>query len=747
MESAAIVAEPSFATSNKATTLETASTTESAASNLSTQKVDVHGRAIAREKSGVSMPVGDCSEKIELSSKVDSVQTKKDAERNKTTSSSLVSSPERKDDGGNDRVTVDKKPNKPLVPESRSSCSNDNALQTSSKSDEILVASPASTTAAKKKKVTQRINRIEMRRSINQTNSRAVETETIPSANPTTASANASNNVESLPNYRSAAVGYTEDSTLSLDEEELQRQRSLLTEKYNPFITCSDTSLGDARRRLQIALDQTRQLRAAFTERIYGKYRICLQPPSQTKDIIKAINDDPKGMQLTLQQEIKRIKDEKHAEKRESHNSNNEGTVAPAVSTAASLTSRSPSLASDPTVTVEDHNNNTAASSNAENAEQLLYVSSGLSLIVLPEDDVSNIDMSMYRDRGPIRLTTGTRVQGISAAAATTGKAILERARLGKIARAEREKLSLKQVDRAHNFFDSNHYSKSTVSNRSSTAIVTNATTKAAKQPPMKPSTPTATNSPLLPSLKVHDAKVKITAPRSLATTTPKPTEGRKAGIVKRKSASKSSSKSLTGQTVANAKILRARVQATMSLNTLLNLNPIHEELRTDAKYSAATLAMMERGVGNYLGPTTQYHKNTPHRFKHPFPDSLGGRRRPVSTSGAIGNASPKQAASTESQGDPSQAPYLQLKLPPIPSVKDRRLHKKIKVMSTQKAATSRATSSIRKILDQFTSTNKTVNVTSEYCSKDTPENSSSLLGRPRKQRRISEIEFVRGLY
>ena len=55
---------------------------------------------------------------------------------------------------------------------------------------------------------------------------------------------------------------------------------------------------------------------------------------------------------------------------------------------------------------------------NAENAEQLMFISAGLSLIILPEQDVSGINMSAYSDRAPINPETGQRVRSISAAAA-----------------------------------------------------------------------------------------------------------------------------------------------------------------------------------------------------------------------------------------------------------------------------------------------------------------------------------------
>jgi hypothetical protein len=472
---------------------------------------------------------------------------------------------------------------------------------------------------------------------------------------------------------------------------------------------------------LQIALDQTRQLRAAFTERVYGKYRVCLQPPPQTQDIIKTLKDDPSGMHRKLVLELKRITDEKNAEKRESQKINSEIVSQPpksALSTPADVPAGSNTTTAASIGAPSGSNNNTPAStttSNADSAEQNLYVTSGLSLIVLPEDDISEIDMSMYRDRAPINPKTSQRVRGISAAAATSGKLMLERARQGKVARADREKqLPQKVGHQPHNFFDSNYYSRSSQFTSVGTAV-----TSISKQSPSSmarnpPSTTQKTKPKTIPSRSRGSQKAG---------------EGRKTAVAKRTVTPKATVKVPAGQTAAGAKAIRARVQTPMTVQTLLNLNPIHEELRTDSKYSAATLAMMERGVGTFQGPTTQYHKNTPHRFKHPFPDSLGGRRRPITSAGGV--------------ADSSNAANLQLTLPPIPSVKECRRHKNISVLPRIEAGTTRAMLSIRKILDQFTpSANKAAVAIESIVTQENP-----LLGRPKKHRKISEIGFVRGLY
>jgi len=672
----------------------------------------------------------------------------------KGTSTLLSKSPtpvivaEEKNDRGNDRVTVDKKPNEPLIPESRSTSNIRKPGNTRVDNRVVATLNPMMASTIKKKNAepstAASITRQQPLAAPPSSSSNPVSAKRTLATNPSSSSASNRNQVTSAPNSD------MDESMISVGDEKVQRQRDPLTKKYNPYISHSDTSLGDARRRLQIALDQTRQLRAAFTERVYGKYRVCLQPPPQTKDIIKILKEDPSGMHRKLELELKRITDEKNAEKRESQKINSSEVVAappaPTSSTSANVPtgSNTTTTATNNTTTASNINTNTTATaiasntntnttvttsigapsnnnnatasavSNADNSEQYLYVTSGLSLIVLPEDDVSKIDMSMYRDRAPINPKTRQRVRGISAAAATSGKAMLERARQGKIARADREKrLQQKVGHQAHNFFDSNYYSRSSQFN-----IIGASVTTAAKQSPKS----IARN----PPSTTQKTKPKVLSSRSRGS---QKTEGRKTAGAKRAVAPKTSTKVPAGHTAAGAKAIRARVQTPMTVQTLLNLNPIHEELRTDTKYSAATLAMMERGVGTFQGPTTQYHKNTPHRFKHPFPDSLGGRRRPVTSAGGV--------------VDSSNATNFQLTLPSIPSVKECRRHKKITVLSRTEAGTTRATLSIRKILDQFTpSANKAAVAIESIVTQENP-----LLGRPKKHRKISEIGFVRGLY
>jgi len=422
------------------------------------------------------------SSKVEVKEK-STTQAKTQVKDNIMKPLSPITLVEAGNDDGNDRVTVDRKPNKPLIPGRKSN--NKNLISGDARVENRPTVPPKSivpSTTSTTKKTNIRPTMAEG--AINRPNTTNIESS---SSNPASSKKTTATNIpssvaSSKSQVTSAPNSDIEESMISLGDEEVRRQRAPLTEKYNPYISHSDTCLGDARRRLQVALDQTRQLRAAFTERVYGKYRVCLQPPPQTKDIIKTIEDDPNGMHRKLQIELKRITDEKNAEKRELQRINTNEVIASqspyTVSASANIPigSNASTVASMAAPNSKAHVATNSATSNTDNAEQYLYVSSGLSLIVLPEDDITEIDMSMYRDRAPINAKTSQRVRGISAAAASSGKLMLQRARQGKVARADRKKrLQQKISHQAHYFFDSNYYSKSPQFNQIGAAVTATA--------------------------------------------------------------------------------------------------------------------------------------------------------------------------------------------------------------------------------------------------------------------------------
>lgn len=222
----------------------------------------------------------------------------------------------------------------------------------------------------------------------------------------------------STPVHRISVIDSTskvDDSTHGIEDEKL-KARLPLVEPYGSFILPSDTCLADARKRLRTALNQSRHLRSAFTERVYEKYKVILRPVPPTDQIVDKISSDPVGMNAKLQEEVRVIKEEKDLEKKDAQK-----------------------LAATGLFSSGDGKHPTASQA-PETADQLAYVGAGLNLVILPEEDAQNsgVDMGKYQYRGPVNPETGQRNGGISAAAATAAEILLDRVRRSTIMRAER---------------------------------------------------------------------------------------------------------------------------------------------------------------------------------------------------------------------------------------------------------------------------------------------------------------------
>ena len=82
---------------------------------------------------------------------------------------------------------------------------------------------------------------------------------------------------------RSPAASFQHAIQQAGEDEATTIARAPLVNIYGSYLCHStDRSLHDARQRLKKALEQTRNLRQTFTERVYGKYRVCLRPPQTT---------------------------------------------------------------------------------------------------------------------------------------------------------------------------------------------------------------------------------------------------------------------------------------------------------------------------------------------------------------------------------------------------------------------------------------------------------------------------------
>lgn len=174
-------------------------------------------------------------------------------------------------------------------------------------------------------------------------------------------------------------------------DDTIRKLRAPLVDKYSSFIAPTDTSLAAARERLRTAIEETRVLRAAFTDRVYEKYRVLLHPVEKSVDqIIERIKADPAGVSLKLQEDIRMVKQEKDIEKKEAQKLH--AAVAANAAIDGTLNSR---------INAQ------------ETAEQLAWFGAGLNIVILPEEDLDDeIDMTKYPHRGPTNPETGQRDSG-----------------------------------------------------------------------------------------------------------------------------------------------------------------------------------------------------------------------------------------------------------------------------------------------------------------------------------------------
>ena len=184
-----------------------------------------------------------------------------------------------------------------------------------------------------------------------------------------------------------------------------------LSEKYAPYILPGDHTLEDARERLKTAIEQTRELRVAFTKNLYDKYRIVLRPvPKSVEAIVGAIRAQPRVIQEKILQEMQMISTEKEIEKRAAQKLNSEFANA---STSSDISAWLGGL------------------QGVDNAEQLSWYGVGLYIVVLPEEDVNEADLadSGITERGPIDPATGHRSKDLAQSAALASSSMLERVR------------------------------------------------------------------------------------------------------------------------------------------------------------------------------------------------------------------------------------------------------------------------------------------------------------------------------
>jgi len=427
-----------------------------------------------------------------------------------------------------------------------------------------------------------------------------------------------------------------------LPVSENTRRRAPLVDTYSPYIKPTDTSLEVSRQRLRTALEQTRQLRKAFTDRVYEKYRVVLKPvPPAIETMLDQLKTDPSAATAKLEEEMNIIKNEKDLEKKEAHKYS------------ATNVNKTPSeIASvGGVVLLAD-----------ETIDQLAFFGAGLSLVILPEDEIDEelMDISQYEHRGPTDPETGHRIGGISSAAATAAEVLLDRVRRSGAMRMERQsklqlisggESGLKDVTMLSNF-----------------------------QP--------------LPAGRgaIRDPAIQagILSPKKNLTGVVVPGKSPKP-----RSRSKSA-KGMKSPASASGKASRSRSPGSVPGSSLLGLSPSAEGVGPDGKQFASTAALIACGVG-------ASGKNA-HRLRHPYPDSIIGKRLAVAAAPSSGGSSKRAggssvAAAAVSQLPPEIRPFaLPLKLRP----KERKQVNPFPVTFGPSLKKDEAARSVHTVLDQF---------------------------------------------
>jgi hypothetical protein len=424
---------------------------------------------------------------------------------------------------------------------------------------------------------------------------------------------------------RLPAASFQQAAQQAAEEEAIAVARAPLVNLYGSYLCHSkDSSLSDARSRLRTAITQTRSLRQTFTERVYGKYRVCLRPPPTAEEIITRIEADPVGQLRKLKEEIATIREEKEIEKKEAGKLNSEMNQSGASDRVPVLT-------------------------NIDNAEQLMFLTAGLNLVILPEEPTDLELLREYTERFTTNSSTGQRIRSsISQAAATAGEVILDRTRKAAAMRVERQRRRQLQLLRGEVVADGE--SESNYSRLQVLAIAGSSAT--------------------------HGIADRVNKSHSSTSS----------------GATKSTSSSTRRNTTTTSKGGRSRTQTSLPTNTLLGLNPTAEEVKCDDKPSASTAALMARGVGLAAAKTTQQ------RLRHPHPESLGGRRRANMNPGV----SRKDDEGFLNQPEPFLQSYLANTLPPLPASKERLERKRLPDEMGDTPASRTARDSIKFVLSHF---------------------------------------------
>lgn len=427
-----------------------------------------------------------------------------------------------------------------------------------------------------------------------------------------------------------------------LTEEDKKRMELLNT--YGPYLIPSDTSLNAARARLRQALEQTRHLRVSFSDRVYNKYRILLRPVPKTVDeIIEPIKRNPGEAKQKIVEKIKLIKDEKDAEKKE-------------IPKRAAIISNS-LLSGEQIFGVPS----SASAMNIAESEQLF--SAGLSLVILPEEEIdeNEINLDEYEHRGPTDPETGQRLGGISSAAAAAAEALLDRTRRSVASRMERRRRSMLSAMKGEKdgslpsdleFFSLNQLSSST--------------------------------SDALPKSALSVDKA-LGLPQSFM----KPKTGEKPHASLQKPTKRHISGKGTGSSNSsnwNKKRISKSI-AVGNVNGLLSISPNVEGKSRAAAFAVHSLCPKLMGSG---GRSSNQHSFRAKLNQHPHPDSKGG----IAVMASLGNSS--------SRKNSLPANNSSLHLPRLVYPYKRKRNECVSVLPPNTAAKDSAIKAVGIVLDQF---------------------------------------------
>ena len=227
----------------------------------------------------------------------------------------------------------------------------------------------------------------------------SVEMESNPSADDGTASLNEDDDKMDSSVLIGSDAGKSEETGSIEDDghrdEIISVERTALEDAYGPFIHPTDMCLDDARKRLRIAIEQTRILRESFNDQAYERFRVVMRPvPTSIDEIVDPIEEDPTAAVATLRENSQARQVEKDKEMRQSQQ-----TGIP--------------------------------------SEELSYVGDGLDLVILPDDEVTDneIDLEQYPENGPIDPETQQRREGFNSATVAAVEQLFERIKRGRMIR------------------------------------------------------------------------------------------------------------------------------------------------------------------------------------------------------------------------------------------------------------------------------------------------------------------------